>query len=165
MIPAYLWNSLWVSLDSHYGVKFAFPCIQKQLQSIYIYFIETCPQLEGHFRGLIRRAALTLNIRGLDRPCVLLSSDPYLRLPQTMVPARSCYSFSSTANFTLNNGAVVKHERACDSLISLQKRLDSHAGQKPLSSASEVNWCFSCGSCVYNKVTKGVCRCYYNVNC
>lgn len=75
-----------------------------------------------------------------------------------MVPACSCYSFPSTANFTLNNGAVVKHECGCDSLIPLQERLDSHVGQKPLSSASEVNWCFSCGPCVYSKITKGIWR-------
>lgn len=66
-------TSLYISLDSHYRGKFAFACIQKQLPSIYPHFIETCHQLEGHFRGLIRWAALTLNIWGLDCRCVLIT--------------------------------------------------------------------------------------------
>lgn len=102
------WTSLYVSLDSHYRGKLAFPCIQKQLPSIYTHFIETCPQLEGHFRGLIRRAALTLNIWGLDRRRVLLS--PWSLSLSTAYDEFSMQLLliSSTANFTLNNSAVVK---------------------------------------------------------
>ncbi len=89
------WTSLYVSLDSHYRGKLAFPCIQKQLPSIYTHFIEACPQLEGHFRGLIRRAALTLNIWGLDRRCVLVSPDPYLRPRRTRSSVCSSHSFQA----------------------------------------------------------------------
>lgn len=139
-----------------------FPCIQKQLPSIYTHFIGTCPQLEGHFRGLITPAALTLNIWGLDRRCVLLSPDPYLCPPQTMIPVCSCYSFSGTANFTLNNGSVVKHKHRCavsDSLISVQERPDSHASQKPFHCLHQKSsCCFSCASLVYDKVTRGIFR-------
>lgn len=60
--------------------------------------------------------------------------DPYLCPPQPMIPVCSCYSFSGTANFTLNNGTVVKHNRCCavsDSLMSVPEWLAHHAGQKP----------------------------------
>lgn len=48
---------------------------------------------------------------------------------------------SSTANFTLNKGAVVKNKCCCadsDALILVQQRLDSHASQKSLLSTSKT---------------------------
>lgn len=48
---------------------------------------------------------------------------------------------SSTANFTLNNGLMVKNKCCCadsDSLILVQQRLDCHAGQKSLLSTSKA---------------------------
>lgn len=68
-----------------------------------------CPQLEDHFRALIRQAALTMNIWGLDGVSCSVP-DPYL-CPQHRNYVKFHMQRSlilRTANFTLNKDVVLK---------------------------------------------------------
>lgn len=134
MIPEYHWTSLCVSLDSHYEGKLAFSMHTKAITVNLYTFYRNMSAIRGPFQGTDNtNSSHTEHLRSGQTACPSFP-DPYLCPPQPMIPVCSCYSFSGTANFTLNNGSVVKHNHCCalsDSLISVLEWLAHHAGQQP----------------------------------
>lgn len=143
MIPAYFWTSLWVSLDCHYGGKLAFSMHTKAITVNLYSFHRNMSPIWGPFQETDKTGSTyTKHLKSGQAVCPSVPLPWSLFLSATDDDSSTQLLLILGANFTLNNGMVVKHKHDCDSLISVQKQLSSHTGQKPLSSTSEVNWRF-----------------------